>query len=229
MGRRLRTGQTPGPGEGGLSGRKSPPGRSQVRDRNVGFSVVARTNPQFQGAIWSIIEAPRACSQALAKDGSEREDAVVTEITDLVDLSAWPSGTRLILRREPLHPGAQTSLFPDLEHRCWGHYTDAADPNPAVLDADMRAHAHVEDHIRQLKASGAERFPFVHLDANRAWLALVCYADTLVGWFQLLCLSGALAKAEPKALRWALWQSPTAARVRRIGRRLAARHGMCYM
>ena len=191
------------------------------RDRNVGFSVVARTNPQIQGAIWSIIEAPRDWFPALAQDGSEREGAVVTEITDLVDLSAWPTGTRLILRREALHPGAQTSLFPDLEHRYWGHYTDATDPDPAVLDADMRAHAHVEDHIRRLKASGLERFPFVDLDANRAWLGLVCYADALVRWFQLLCLSGALARAEPKTLRWALWHSP--ARIVRRARRRVVR------
>ena len=146
---------------------------------------------------------------------------MVTEITDLVDLSAWPTGTRLILRREALHPGAQTSLFPDLEHRYWGHYTDATDPDPAVLDADMRAHAHVEDHIRRLKASGLERFPFVDLDANRAWLGLVCYADALVRWFQLLCLSGALARAEPKTLRWALWHSP--ARIVRKARRRVVR------
>ena len=191
------------------------------RARNIGFSVVARTNAQIQGAIWSIIENGRAWFPALAQDGTEREGAVVTEITDLVDLSAWPSGTRLILRREALHPGAQTSLFPDLEHRYWGHYTDALEPDPAVLDADMRAHAHVEDHIRRLKASGAERFPFVDLDANRAWLALVCYADALVRWFQLLCLSGALAKAEPKTLRWGLWHSP--ARVVRRARRVVIR------
>jgi hypothetical protein len=192
-----------------------------VRARNIGFSVVARTNPQIQGAICAVIEHPRAWFPALTQDGSEREDAEVTEITDLVDLSAWPEGTRLIVRREPLHPGAQTSLFPDLEHRYWGHYTDATDPDPAVLDADMRAHAHVEDHIRRLKDSGLARLPFIDLDANRNWLALVCFADSLVRWFQLLCLTGALAKAEPKALRWVLWHSP--ARVIRKARRQVVR------
>jgi hypothetical protein len=30
----------------------------------------------------------------------------------------------LIVRREPLHPGAQRSLFPSLEFRYWGFYTD---------------------------------------------------------------------------------------------------------
>jgi hypothetical protein len=45
-------------------------------------------------------------------------------------------------------------------------------------------------------------------DANRAWLAVVGFADALVRWFQLLCLSGHLAKAEPKTLRWGLWHTP---------------------
>ena len=73
--------------------------------------------------------------------------------------------------------------------RYWGHYTDAAG-DPVDLDVHMRAHAHVEDHIRRLKDSGANRFPFTDIDANRAWLAVVCFADALVRWFQQLCLTG---------------------------------------
>jgi hypothetical protein len=142
----------------------------------------------------------------------------VAELTDLVDLAAWPAGTRLIVRREPLHPGAQTSLFPDLEFRYWGHYSDA-DGDPVDLDVHMRAHAHVEDHIRRLKASGLLRFPFTDLEANRNWLALVCFAADLVRWFQLLCLTGPLAIAEPKTLRWQLWHTP-ARIVRRSRRRI---------
>ena len=125
----------------------------------------------------------------------------MAELTDLVDLSDWPEGTRLIVRREPLHPGAQQTLFPSANFRYWGHYTDQAG-DPVTLDASMRAHAHVEDHIRRLKDSGLCRFPFRDLDANRAWLAVVCFAGDLVRWFQLLCLNGPLARAEPKTLRW---------------------------
>ncbi len=44
--------------------------------------------------------------------------------------------------------------------------------------------------------------------ANRAWLALVCFADALVRWFQLLCCGSRLAIAEPKTLRWSFWHSP---------------------
>jgi hypothetical protein len=81
----------------------------------------------------------------------------------------------------------------------------------------MRAHARVEDTICRLRESGFERFPFVDLDANRVWLAQVCFADALVRWFQLLCCESQWALASPKALRWALWHSPARV-VRRAGR-----------
>ena len=119
------------------------------------------------------------------------------------------------MRREPLHPGAQRSLFPSENYRYWGHYTDQAG-DPVELDVTMRAHARVEDHIRRLKASGLERFPFRDFDANQAWLATIGWAADLVRWFQLLCLTGALAIAEPKTLRWRLFH--TVARVIRKGR-----------
>jgi Transposase DDE domain group 1 len=186
------------------------------RARNVGFAVVARSNPQLSAAISRITTKKQRWSPALDQGGEQRPGAAVAEVTDLVDLAAWPPGTRLIVRREPLHPGAQQSLFPSLAYRYWGHYTDAAG-DPVSLDVHMRAHAHVEDAVRRLRDSGFERFPFVDLDANRAWLAEVCFADALVRWFQLLCSSGPLAVAEPKALRWALWHSPARV-VRKAGR-----------
>ena len=161
-----------------------------------------------------------AGSRRSPKPARNESGAAVCEVTDLVDLSGWPQGTRLIVRREPLHPGAQTSLFPSLEFRYWGHYTDQPG-DPVTLDVHMRAHAHVEDHIRRLKDSGLDRFPFADLDANRAWLAIVAFAADLVRWFQLVCLDGPLAIAEPKMLRWQLWHTP--ARVVRRARRQIVR------
>jgi hypothetical protein len=175
--------------------------------RNVGFAVIARKEDQVHAAISRAIRDEERWQQAVTQAGAERPGAEVAELTDLVDLSGWPPGTRLIVRREPLHPGAQGSLFPSLEFRYWGHYTDATG-DPVELDVHMRAHAHVEDNIKRLKESGADRFPFSDLDANRAWLAVTAMADSLVRWFQRLCLHGALAIAEPKTLRWMLWHTP---------------------
>jgi hypothetical protein len=186
------------------------------RARNIGFAVVARSNAQVSAAISKIATNQQRWSPALDQDGDGRAGAAVAELTDLVDLAAWPEGTRLIVRREPLHPGAQQSLFPSLAYRYWGHYTDASG-DAVSLDVHMRAHAHIEDNVRRLRDSGFERFPFVDLGANRAWLAEVCFADALVRWFQLLCCSGSLAVAEPTTLRWTLWHSPARV-VRTAGR-----------
>ena len=109
----------------------------------------------------------------------------------------------MIVRREPFHPGAQHSLFPSLEFRYWGHYTDQ-DGDPVELDCTMRAQAHVELHLGRLKDSGLLSFPFSELGANRTWMQIVLLAADLVRWFQLLCLDGRWAKA----LRWGLFHAP---------------------
>ena len=190
------------------------------RERNVGFAVAARRNVQITASISQIADDERRWKPALRQDGRHRKGAAVAEVTDLVDLRQWPPGTRLIIRREPLHPGAQGSLFPSLEYRYWGHYTDQKGA-PSRLDLFMRGHANIEDALGRLKDAGLLRFPFVDLQANRAWLAEVCFAHDLVRWFQMLCLTGDLASAEPKTLRWRLWHAP--ARKVRCGRRVIVR------
>jgi hypothetical protein len=177
------------------------------RARNVGFAVVARRNAQVEAAIFDAIGLEELWQPAIRQDGELRHDAAVIELTSLVELSNYPSGTRLIVRREPLHPGAQQSLFPSIDFRYWGHYTDQAD-DPVALDCFMRAHAHVEEHIARLKDSGLCRFPFSSLEANRNWLFCVTAAADLVRWFQLLCCDGALAIARPKTLRWTIFHAP---------------------
>jgi Transposase DDE domain group 1 len=190
------------------------------RERAVSFMVVARANAQVQGAIFDAVGMEECWAPALLQNGEPREGSSVIELTDVVDLSAHPTGTRFIVRREPLHPGAQQSLFRALDYRYWGFYTDR-EGDPAELDQLMRAHAHVEDHILRLKESGMLRFPFTSLEANRAWLFVVALAADLVRWFQLVCLDGALAKARPKSLRWSFIHAP--GRLVRSGRRLVIR------
>jgi hypothetical protein len=180
------------------------------RDRNIGFAVVARSTKRVAAAISRTFTEPDSrWAPARRQSGEVRDGAQVAELTDLVEQppKGFPADVRLIVRREPLHPGAQQSLFASTEFRYWGHWTDQ-DGDPVDLDTSMRAHAHVEDHIRRLKDSGLCRFPFTNGDANRAWLTVVCFAGDLVRWFQLLCLPGPLARAEPKTLRWRLWHAP---------------------
>jgi hypothetical protein len=190
------------------------------RERNVGFCVVARSCKKIGAAISFTIDDEKRWRRAVSQDGKPKKGSAVAELTDLCDLSEWPEGTRLIVRREPLHPGAQTTLFPSMDYRYWGFYTDRMG-KPVEIDRFMRAHAHVEDGICRKKDSGLESFPFTDFHANCAWLTAVGMSATLVRWFQRLCLTGSLRGAKPKTLRWRLWHAP--ARLIRSGRQTILR------
>jgi hypothetical protein len=191
-----------------------------ARARNVGFFVTARSNTQVMNAVFDAVGVADVWLAALAQDGQLREGAAVAELTSLIEHSTLPEGTRLIVHREPLHPGAQRSLIPSLDFRYWGFWTDQ-EGDPRELDATMRAHAHVENHIQRLKDSGLTSMPFTNFAANAAWLFVVCLSGDLVRWFQLLCLSGPWKSARPKALRWGLFHAP--GRLVRRSRQLVVR------
>ena len=190
------------------------------RARHVGFFVTARSNTQVMNAVFDAVGVADVWLPATTQDGELRDGAAVAELTSLIEHSTLPEGTRLIVRREPLHPGAQRSLIPSLDFRYWGFWTDQ-DGNPRELDATMRAHAHVENHIQRLKDSGLTSMPFTNFAANAAWLFTVCLSGDLVRWFQLLCLSGPWKNARPKTLRWGLFHAP--GRLVRRSRQLVVR------
>jgi Transposase DDE domain group 1 len=69
----------------------------------------------------AILDLPEASWRpAIRQDGQTRDDAWVAELTDRLDLSAWPEGTRVIVRRERPHRGAQLS-FSDHRAPLAGH------------------------------------------------------------------------------------------------------------
>ena len=177
------------------------------RARNVSFFVTARSNPQVTAAVLDAIGVETVWEPALTQGGESRPGAAVCELTSLITDEKLPVGTRLIVRREPLHPGAQRSLFPSLDFRYWGFYTDA-DGSPVELDATMRSHAHVERHIQRLKDSGLCRMPFTSFEANATWMMTVAMSADLVRWFQLLCFDGPWVDARPKAMRWGIFHAP---------------------
>ena len=152
-----------------------------------------------------ILEIPKdSWIAALNPDGNERNNGQVAEITASLDLGAWPKGSRLIVRRERPHPGAQLS-FTDVDgYRFQAILTDQTDQNIAVLECRHRQHAHVEDRIRDDKDTGLSKFPFKNYAMNEVWLEIVALAHDLLVWTQALALEGQLAKAEPKTLRYRL-------------------------
>ena len=164
------------------------------RQRNIEFFMTARSNDEVTTAIDHNRFDRDTWQPALSADGEPSERAQVRELTNSVDLEGWPERTRFIARREPLHPGAQRTLFDSELWRYRGFYTDA-DGDPAELDAHMRAHARIENTIADLKDSGLKRMPFSDYNANAAWAAMVAFSLTLVRWFQQLRLDGPLANA----------------------------------
>ena len=154
---------------------------------------------------------------ALDQDGTERENGEVVEITDRLDLSTWPDGSRLIIRRERPHPGAQLSFTDHDGYRFQAILTDQTDLDIAVLECRHRQRARVEDRIRDDKDTGLSKLPFKAFAMNEAWLEIVMLAHDLIVWTQALVLDGELAKAEPKRLRYRLLH--VAARLAFSGRR----------
>jgi hypothetical protein len=154
---------------------------------------------------------------ALDQDGSVRENGEVVELTDRIDLSTWPKGSRLIVRRERPHPGAQLSFTDHDGYRFQAILTDQSDPEIAVLERRHRQRARVEDRIRDDKDTGLAKLPFKAFALNEVWLEIVMLAHDLLVWTQALALNGELAKAEPKRLRYRLLH--VAARLAFSGRR----------
>ncbi len=154
---------------------------------------------------------------ALGQDDTERQNGHVVELTDRVDLSTWPADSRVIVRRERPHPGAQLSFTDHDGYRFQAILTDQTDPDIAVLERRHRQRARVEDRIRDDKDTGLSKLPFQAFAMNEVWLEIVMLAHDLIVWTQALCLDGELAKAEPKRLRYRLLH--LAARLAFSGRR----------
>jgi hypothetical protein len=149
----------------------------------------------------------------------------VAEITDRIPyLASWPPGLRVFVRRvKPLRdvtPTALPGVAKQLEldgldataaitgWRYEAFATNTTSPDIAWLDARHRVHARVEDRIRCGKHTGAAKYPFHHLTANKTWLLLHAIADDLLAWTQLLACDPALASAEPKTLQDRILHTP---------------------
>ena len=172
------------------------------RDGRLRFSVGLDLTNSVRDAILALPET--TWQPAIDADGQARDNGQVAELTDRLDLSAWPDGSRVLVRRERPHPGAQLSFTDADGYRFQAVLTDQPDDEPAVLERRHRERARVEDRIRAAKDSGLDNLPFRDFDANAVWLELVLVNQDLVYYAQTLCLDGQLARCEPKRLRYRL-------------------------
>jgi len=190
------------------------------RERGVRFVVGHNLTAEIAGVVLDVAE--RHWLSAITADGTdEREHAGVAEITEWVDLSGWPEGTRMIARREEPHPGAQLT-FTDIDgHRYQVFVTDHRSGDVSFLEALYRGRGRCECAIRDSKDTGLANLPSAEFAINQAWLIEVLIAGDLLAWTKGLCLDGELAHAEPKRLRYTLLH--TAAIVARSARRTTVR------
>jgi Transposase DDE domain group 1 len=172
------------------------------RDGRIRYTVGFDLTGPVRQAILALPE--QAWTAALDAAGEPRANGQVAELTEHLDLSGWPPRSRVIVRRERPHPGAQLAFTDHDGHRFQAIFTDQPDPDIAELERLHRARARVEDRIRAAKQTGLENLPFRDFDANAVWLELVLIAQDLLFMTQTLCLTGELARCEPKRLRYRL-------------------------
>jgi hypothetical protein len=183
---------------------------------SVGFSLP-------DNVVEQLVKVPEhAWQPAYDADGEPRAGAWVLEVTGLLDLRGWPTGMRVIARRERPHPGAQLRLTDADGHRLTAFATNTPPGGPGRQLADLelrhRRRARVEDRIRAAKDTGLTNLPLHGMNQNKIWCAVVALAAELTAWAQTLALSEHPARRwEPKRLRLRLFS--IAARLARSGRR----------
>jgi hypothetical protein len=143
-----------------------------------------------------------AWTPAYDADGAVRHGAWVAEATGLLDLSGWPPGMRVIVRKERPHPGAQLRLTDRDGLRITAFATNSRRGQLPDLELRHRRRARAEDRIRAAKDTGLHNLPLHGFDQNQIWCAIVQLALELITWLQPLALHDHPARRwEPKRLR----------------------------
>ena len=189
-------------------------------ERGLEFPVGWHANADVAAAIDMVPEP--AWTPADNSDGCPREGTDVAEITGLLDLTSWPVGTRIIVRREIPHPGAQLRLTDIDGRRITCFATNTTGGQLADLELRHRRRARVEDQIPCAKDTGLTNPPPHDMASNKVWLAIVLIAVDLLTWTQTLTLTGPIRTAQPQRLRHRL--IAIAGRLVRSGRRPQLRH-----
>ena len=175
------------------------------------------------GHVWTA--APRQDGSLHEIKGEDGQTVTyqVAEITGLRDLSGWPTGLRLIVRRvKPSRRDAKKLTA--FEKKTGRRYQVVATNIPAhhglsavsgsgqawFLDALYRDHAEVEDRVKAIKRVDPGLLPSKSWQVNTAWVPAATLAADLDAWTRLLLLHDEPepAKAEPATIRRKLYHQP---------------------
>lgn len=185
--------------------------------RGVQYSI-GYTLPTWGDELYRLIPET-VWTPAYDADGNARPGADVAEFTGIMDLTKWPKGMRVIVRRERPHPGASLR-FEDVDgYRLTAFATNTPKGQLPDLELRHRRRARCEDRIRNGKDLGLRNLPLKGFGQNRIWCQLVALASELTAWMGLLAHPTAEARRwEPKRLRFRLYA--IAAVIARTGRRI---------
>ncbi|MBF6302927.1 IS1380 family transposase [Nocardia amamiensis] len=192
--------------------------------RRVQYSIGFTLTDEIAAAMDTHLE-PGDWTPAYDADGEVRDGAWVVEVTGIAELSGWPPGMRLVVRKERPHPGAQLRFTDRDGMRLTAFVTNTTRGQLPDLELRHRRRARCEDRIRAAKDTGLRNLPFHSFNANRIWLAVVALALDLTAWMQTLALHDHNARRwEPKTLRLRLFSIPArlARHARRVHLRLSA-------
>ncbi|MFD7807747.1 IS1380 family transposase [Streptomyces cellulosae] len=151
------------------------------------------------------VPAP-AWTPAVETNGEVRDGAWVAELTGRL-LDGWPTGMRLIVRKERPHPGAQLRITDADGMRITCFATNTSGRPIAELELRHRLRARAEDRIRAARTTGLRNLPLHHTAQNKVWLEIVQIALDLLAWMPMLALTGQARLFEPRRLRFRLFSA----------------------
>lgn len=184
--------------------------------RRLSYSVGFTLPSDFEATLNKIPK--RAWTEAYDGDGQVRAGAWVADVTGMLDLTSWPGGMRVIIRKERPHPGAQLRITDIDGNRITAFATNTTRGQLPDLELRHRRRARCEDRIRIAKDTGLRNLPLHDFTQNQIWLALVALACDLTAWMQTIALHEHDARRwEPKRLRLRLFS--IAGRIATTGRR----------
>lgn len=191
---------------------------AHIHQQDLQFSVGMNIRGPILDALDQVPE--QAWRNAVDADGGPRDGAQVAEVTQWLPatFTGWPPGTRIIVRRERPHPGAQLRITDANGWRLTAFATNTKGWKLADLEIRHRLRARAEDRIRGLKDTGMTNLPLHAFAKNQIWLEIAQLAYELITWTQLLAWHDTPARVwEPKRLRLRLLT--VAGRVITTGRR----------
>src|SRR3954469_1794468 len=145
------------------------------------FERLERAGWQYSIGV-RMIKTVRAAVEAIEEDAWQTIDYPEESEAQIAETAY--GGRRLIVRRTRLL-GAQAELWPDWRHFCF--ITNRTD-EIAIVEAEHRDHAVIEQVIADLKDQALAHFPSGHFYANSAWTVLAALTHNLLRWTELLGL-----------------------------------------